>query len=73
MKIRSRFCDAAHCVEVEYDVNGQVIVTSSNDTEQALCFTIEEWRAFVDGVYAGDFDSIFESARAEKEEEKTNG
>ncbi|BAD60464.1 DUF397 domain-containing protein [Nocardia farcinica] len=48
--------DAA-CVEVAFFEDGAVGVRhSKNPTGPALTFTASEWRAFLAGVRAGEFD-----------------
>ncbi len=56
---KSSFCATCNCVEVANlaDDDG-VVVRDSKNTEQApLQFTNDEWKAFVQGVKAGEFDS----------------
>jgi uncharacterized protein DUF397 len=46
------------CVEVADNLPDVVAVRDSKDpTGPALVFNQREWRAFVDGVKAGEFDS----------------
>jgi hypothetical protein len=45
------------CVEVACNLPGVVAVRDSKDHEgPALVFTPDEWRAFLDGVRAAEFD-----------------
>jgi hypothetical protein len=45
------------CVEVARNLPGVVAVSDSKDHEgPALVFTPDEWRAFLDGVRAAEFD-----------------
>jgi Domain of unknown function (DUF397) len=45
------------CVEVARNLPGVVAVRDSKDREgPALVFTPDEWRAFLDGVRAAEFD-----------------
>jgi hypothetical protein len=45
------------CVEVARNLPGVIAVRDSKDREgPALVFTPEEWRAFLDGVRAEEFD-----------------
>jgi hypothetical protein len=46
----------ADCVEVSSDDEGVGVRDSKNRTAPALRFTTAEWRAFVAGVKAGEFD-----------------
>lgn len=53
----SSFCSFGNCVEVGQTPDGAVVVRDTKDRgQQALSFTDEEWRAFVAGVKAGEFD-----------------
>ncbi|GAA1305391.1 hypothetical protein Psi02_79360 [Planotetraspora silvatica] len=54
----STFSRAAdNCVEVGVASTGQRAVRNSKDRlGPVVFFTLEEWRAFVDGVKAGQFD-----------------
>lgn len=53
---RSTWCAAANCVEVS-NADGAVAVRDSKRTDGAvLVYTSDEWRAFVQGVKAGEFD-----------------
>lgn len=53
--VKSSFCDSGNCVEV---TRGSVWihVRWSEDDETELKFTPKEWRLFVAGVKAGEFD-----------------
>jgi Domain of unknown function (DUF397) len=45
------------CVEVAWLANGEVGVRHSRDrTGPVLLFTPDEWKAFLGGVYNGEFD-----------------
>jgi hypothetical protein len=45
------------CVEVARNLPGVVAVRDSKDREgPALVFASDEWRAFLDGVHADEFD-----------------
>jgi hypothetical protein len=45
------------CVEVARNLPGVVAVRDSKDREgPALVFAADEWRAFLDGVHADEFD-----------------
>jgi hypothetical protein len=52
---RSSFCSYGSCVEVA-DRDRAVVVRSSDDPGRELSFTSDEWREFVRGVKAGEFD-----------------
>ena len=54
--LKSSFCEASSCVEV--NLSGPVVfVRDSKDREgPVLCFTRQEWTAFLDGAKGGDFD-----------------
>jgi ABC-type amino acid transport substrate-binding protein len=45
------------CVEVADNLQGVIAVRDSKDPNgTALVFTPEEWRAFIEGTKAGEFD-----------------
>ncbi|GGP17423.1 DUF397 domain-containing protein [Nonomuraea glycinis] len=47
------------CVEVATNLPGVVAVRDSKDPNGAkLAFTLAEWKAFLGGVRAGEFDSL---------------
>lgn len=46
----------SNCVEVTGGLAGGVFVRDSKDRREMLRFTPAEWRAFVRGVKAGEFD-----------------
>lgn len=49
--------NGAQCVEVADNLPGVVAVRDSkNPNGPALVFTPDEWRAFIDGVKADEFD-----------------
>lgn len=54
----SSFCNLGNCVEVGRAPDGTVLVRDTKDAGRrvALSFTPDEWRAFVLGVKAGEFD-----------------
>lgn len=51
---RSSFCEASACVEVER--GDQVIVRNSTQPDVQVTFTAEEWRIFLQGVKADEFN-----------------
>ena len=54
---RSTRCGSSTCVEVAR-VGDQYLIRDSKDPDTApLCFTNEEWAAFVQGVKEGEFGS----------------
>lgn len=45
------------CVEVDLDTPGRVLVRNSKHVDgPVIVYTTEEWRAFLSGVNAGEFD-----------------
>lgn len=52
---RSSKCEGGHCLEVAQDSN-IVILRNNIDPRQVVATTREEWKAFVEGVKAGEFD-----------------
>jgi len=54
---RSSFCSRNCCVEVASDEQErQIILRNSAKAAATVVFSHEEWRAFLDGVKAGEFD-----------------
>ena len=54
---RSSSCDGGHCVEVAQLPDGGVAVRDSKHPDlEPRIFDADEWRAFVRGVKAGEFD-----------------
>ena len=52
---RSRHCESGNCVEVAQIDNDLIAIRDSKDPDgPALVFTAEEWRAFIEGVRAGE-------------------
>lgn len=55
---RSSLCVNAGCVEVGA-AGGHVLVRDSKaDASPVLVYTVDEWRAFLAGVKAGEFDDL---------------
>jgi Domain of unknown function (DUF397) len=55
---RSHLCANGECVEVGQQ-DGKILLRDSKDPRsRVLRYTAEEWRAFVDGIKAGEFDDI---------------
>lgn len=53
----SSYCSVGGCVAVGRSSDGAVLVRDTKAPEQQpLVFDAEEWRAFVAGVKAGEFD-----------------
>jgi len=57
---KSSFCEDAACVEVSVgDAGMDVLVRDSKDLDgPVLRFTRDEWRAFMEGAKAGEFDDV---------------
>ncbi len=54
---KSSFCQVGTCVEVGRLADGGIAVRDGKNLDQAaLCFTADEWKAFVAGVKAGEFE-----------------
>lgn len=54
---KSSFCAGGGCVEVAITNKDAIYIRDTKDAAQnALQFTTEEWREFVAGVKAGEFD-----------------
>jgi hypothetical protein len=56
--MKSRKCESAHCVDVQYDLASEMIIVTDTKSGCALTFTKEEWIAFEQGVKAGEFDDL---------------
>jgi len=54
---KPRTCSSGECVEVA-SVDGKLGLRSSQEPQLTLLFTDAEWREFVHGVKAGDFDNL---------------
>jgi len=55
---RASFCASGECVEVAQQ-NGMIFMRDSKEPDaRALQYTTEEWRSFVRGVKAGEFDDL---------------
>lgn len=54
---RSRACANGECVEVAALADG-VALRSSRSPDVVLTFTKTEWREFLRGIEAGDFDGV---------------
>ena len=54
---RSRTCATGECVEVA-PLAGEVAVRNSRSPDVVLTFTKTEWREFLRGAKAGDFDDL---------------
>lgn len=56
---RSSFCGGGDCVEVEVRAGVGVAVRHSRHPDvESIAFTTAEWRDFVKGVKAGEFDPV---------------
>jgi len=55
---RASFCGGGECVEVGKQ-DGMVVMRSSQEPRgSVLACTAAEWRAFVSGIKAGEFDDL---------------
>ena len=54
---RARGCANTECVEVAA-LGGEVAMRSSQSPDVAVTYTDAEWRVFLRGVKAGDFDDV---------------
>jgi hypothetical protein len=55
---RSSFCSNSTCVQVAGRGDVVAIRDSKVTDSPVLQYTIDEWRAFVEGVKAGEFDDL---------------
>jgi hypothetical protein len=53
---RSRRCDSGACIEVAHVGGGLAMRDSKDPGGPRLTFTVGEWRAFLAGVRAGEFE-----------------
>lgn len=58
----SSFCNLGGCVRVGQLPTGNIVVTSTRQPRITLLFTPDEWRDFIAGVKAGEFDYRGEGA-----------
>jgi hypothetical protein len=56
--LRSSACDSSACIEVSFTPSEDVLIRDSKDPQgPMLRFDLEEWRAFRQGILAGDFET----------------
>jgi Domain of unknown function (DUF397) len=55
---KASFCASGECVEVAQQDNMIVLRDSKEPRGSVLRYTAEEWRSFVRGVKAGEFDDL---------------
>jgi Domain of unknown function (DUF397) len=55
---RSSFCAAGECVEVTKRDGSVLFRDSKNPSAGTLSYTVDEFRAFVQGIRAGEFDDL---------------
>jgi uncharacterized protein DUF397 len=53
---KSRHCDTGDCVEVAVIEDGVLVRHSSDPDGPRLWFSEAEWKAFIRGASAGEFD-----------------
>jgi hypothetical protein len=53
---RSSYCNSTTCVEVAHDRDRVLVRDSKIQNGPALEFSLPEWRAFLRGVFDGEFD-----------------
>lgn len=51
--MKSSFCGNGGCVDVKFTKYGVYLVDADGDS---VSYTYDEWRAFIKGVCAGEFD-----------------
>lgn len=57
---RSSFCDNLGCIEIRRE-GSQILIRDSKDPASTpLRYTFEEWRVFIAGVMAGEFDDLLD-------------
>jgi hypothetical protein len=56
--LRASFCANRECVEVAQR-DGEIVLRDSKDPHgHVLRYTADEWRSFVRGIKAGEFDDL---------------
>jgi hypothetical protein len=55
---KASFCASGECIEVMQQEEMIVLCDSKNPRGRVLRYTAEEWRSFVRGVKAGEFDDL---------------
>lgn len=53
--IKSSFSGNGGCIEVMHQIDGSVLIRNSERPDEWITDTAAAWRAFVAGVYAGEF------------------
>ncbi len=56
--MRSSFCSTSNCVEVARRDATLLVRDSKDPAGHVLAYSLDEWRAFVSAVKAGEFDFI---------------
>lgn len=54
---KASFCQSGECVEVAQQ-DGVIVLRDSGEPRGHVRYTTEEWRTFVRGVQAGEFDDL---------------
>ncbi len=54
---RASFCASGECVEVAKQ-DGMILLRDSKEPGSVQHYTAQEWRSFVLGIKAGDFDDL---------------
>jgi hypothetical protein len=54
---KASFCGSGECVEVA-ELNGMIVMRDSKDRRDMLHYTTDEFRSFVLGIKAGEFDDL---------------
>jgi len=55
---KSSKCANTECVEIARDVQGMILLRDSKSPALVLSYTRDEFRAFLDGAKAGEFDDL---------------
>jgi len=58
---KASFCASGECIEVAR-LNDMIVMRDSKDPGRMIASTVEEFRSFVRGVQAGEFDYLFSHA-----------
>ena len=53
---KSTRCESSGCVEVAFIENAVAVRDSKVDDSPMLSFSVDSWRAFLDGLRSGEFE-----------------
>jgi len=56
--IKSSYCDANSCAEMATDGPDVIYLRNSREPDKMVAFSGDEWRDFIAGARAGEFDVV---------------